>query len=366
MLPLVASSVPTRNVRLLLDGLSARFGGNARALIEVAAALLRRSDVEDVSVIAGEGSIVAAEVSRRGMRLLGPSSTVAAMLPTRLGWAALRLPAIAERLQADALVSFSGIVPRHPSRPVMSLVSSTVPFERGVSRRNLRQLAIDRTLRSSTAVYVPSRHMYDLIGLPRAKVVPWGVDRELFHPSSSIGNEVLTVADFYPHKRHDLVLAAWLRLAEPRPILRVIGDPAVDRGCFETFVKSARSHHGVVVEGPVPHAEMASRYRAARTIVLPSESESFCLPLAEAMACGVPAVARSHPALRETGGAGAAYVTGSDPADWAGGIEALYDPRHASLRVAALEEAKRFSWNDVAAAIVRDCRRITHPAISTA
>jgi glycosyltransferase involved in cell wall biosynthesis len=356
---LVVSSVPPRDMRLLLDGLAARFGGNARAVVEVAAALLRRSDVDDVCVIAGESSIVAGEARRRGLRLVAPSPLLTAKLPLRLGWTALRLPAMAEKLEADALLSFSGILPRHPSRPVISLVSSSVPFEAGASRRNLRRLAIARTVRRSSVVYVPSRHMYDLLGVPNAKVVSWGVDRQVFRPNSHVGTEVLSVADFYPHKRHDLVLEAWLRLTKPRPVLRVVGDPAVDRKSFATFAQKTRSHHGVIVEGPLPYSWMAGRYHAARTIVLASESESFCMPLAEAMACGVPAVARDHPALQETGGAGATYIDGFDPEDWARAIEAAYDDaHHTSMRTAAVEEAKRFSWDDFAATIVGDCRRI--------
>ena len=345
-------------MRLLLDGLAARFGGNARAVIELATALLRRSDIDDVRVIAGEGSIVAREARRRGLLLVAPSPLVAAKLPLRLGWTALRLPAIVEKLEADALLSFSGILPRHPSRPVISLVSSSVPFETGASRRNLRRLAIARTVRRSSAVYVPSRHMCDLLGVSNAKVVPWGVDRKLFRPSSDVGSEVLCVADFYPHKRHDLVLDAWLRLTEPRPVLRVVGDPAVDRKYFEAFAQKTCSHHGVIVEGTLPYSEMARRYQAARTIVIASEFESFCMPLAEAMACGVPAVARDHPALRETGGAGAIYVDCSRPGSWADAIEAVCqsDERHSSLRSAALKEAQRFSWDAVARTVVLDCR----------
>jgi glycosyltransferase involved in cell wall biosynthesis len=345
-------------MRLLLDGLAARFGGNARAVVEVAAALQRRTDVDDVCVIAGEGSIVAEEVRRMSLRLVEPSPLVAAKLPLRLGWTAIRLPGIAEKLEADAVLSFSGILPRHSRRPVISLVSSSIPFAPDASRRNLRRLAITRTVRRSSAVYVPSRHMCDLLGVSNAKVVPWGVDRQVFRPTSHVGAEVLCVADFYPHKRHDLVLEAWLRLAEPRPVLRVVGDPSVDRTCFETFLQRSRSYHGVIVEGPLPYLEVAGRYHAARTIVLASESESFCMPLAEAMACGVPAVARNHPALRETGGAGATYVDGSHAGHWADAIGALCqsDERHSSLRVSALEEAQRFSWDDVAGTVVSDCR----------
>ena len=318
-------------------------------------------EVRGVWVVAGRGSIVAEELRASEIGVIAPPRPPPILeLPFRLAWEALRLPAIAEKLQADAVLSFSGIVSRHPSRPVLSLVSSSVPFEGRSRTGNLRRLAIAHTVTRSLAVYVPTRHMHDLLGVRTAKVVPWGVNRSLFRPVDRMGTEVLCVGDFYPHKRHDLVLAAWLRLSEPRPVLRVIGNPAVNRRCFASFAAIAGGHHRVVVEGPLPHAELATRYDSARMIVLASESESFCMPLAEAMACGVPVVARDHPALRETGGTGAIYVAGADPDNWAEAIDAVCrsDERYSCLRSAAVKEAERFSWDDVAETVVSDCRGV--------
>lgn len=347
---------PRSTVRLLIDALAARFGGNARAVVELAPALLERPEVDSVGVIAGHDSIVAAGLHAHGLTLITPPLPPIAELAFRLGWEALRLPTIVRESEADVLLSFSGIVPRHPRRPVVSFVSSSPPFDGHARRNGLRRIAITRTVRRSAAVYVPTRHMRRLLGFSNAKVLPWGVNGDLFRPIDRVGTEVLSVGDFYPHKRHDLVLQAWLRLSEPRPVLRVIGNPAVDRRCFESFAAKARRHRAVVVEGPIPHPEMAARYHSARTIIVASESESFSMPLAEAMACGLPAVSRDHPALRETGGAGATYVAGSDPGTWAREIDAVYrsDVRHSSLRAAALKEATRYSWDDVAATVVSD------------
>jgi glycosyltransferase involved in cell wall biosynthesis len=75
------------------------------------------------------------------------------------------------------------------------------------------------------------------------------------------------------------------------------------------------------------------------------------MPLAEAMACGAPAVARGIESLRDTGGEGAIYVQGDDPALWGVAIARLLgdDDVHARLRAAALAAAGRFSWEASAA-----------------
>jgi glycosyltransferase involved in cell wall biosynthesis len=103
---------------------------------------------------------------------------------------------------------------------------------------------------------------------------------------------------------------------------------------------------GVAVDGPVDFQALLSAYANARLFLMPSERESFSMPLAEALSCGVPGLARDHPALRETGGNGALYLSSDDPADWAHAMDIVItdDGRHAHLRAEGLREARRFSW----------------------
>jgi glycosyltransferase involved in cell wall biosynthesis len=84
-----------------------------------------------------------------------------------------------------------------------------------------------------------------------------------------------------------------------------------------------------------------------------SEQESFCLPLLEAQASGVPAVARDLPVLHETGGEGTTYVSGDDPQAWAAAMQRLLDDKvtYAAARAAGLEHAQGFSWEKTAAAV---------------
>ena len=68
----------------------------------------------------------------------------------------------------------------------------------------------------------------------------------------------------------------------------------------------------VVFTGYVPDDELASIYRNAQAVVLPSLWEGFGLPAAEAMACGVPVLHSLAGSLPEVvGNAGIAF----DPLD---------------------------------------------------
>jgi D-inositol-3-phosphate glycosyltransferase len=97
-------------------------------------------------------------------------------------------------------------------------------------------------------------------------------------------------------------------------------------------------------------------YHRARVFVVPSERESFCMPLVESMACGVPAVVRGIQSLRETGGAGARYVESDDPSRWAAAVQELVEDAvgHEAARQAALEAAARFSWGTLAGRIAEE------------
>jgi glycosyltransferase involved in cell wall biosynthesis len=250
------------------------------------------------------------------------------------------------------------MVPRHPRCRVISLASNPLAYERPWRIGNvIRRRAIARTTRRCHRLYVPSRAMAELVGSPRAKVVPHGVDRGLFRPADAPGDELLAVGDFYRHKRYDLLLAAWSALPEPRPPLRLVGNPAVDPDNFEEVRRAARDPR-IAVDGFVELDELLRAYRRARVFALASEHESFAMPLAEALASGVPAVVRDLPALRETGGPGTIYVAGDDPSTWADALGRLLsdDSLHARLRAAGLRHARTYTWPTVAETVVADVR----------
>jgi alpha-1,3-rhamnosyl/mannosyltransferase len=88
--------------------------------------------------------------------------------------------------------------------------------------------------------------------------------------------------------------------------------------------------------------------------------EGFGLPLAEAMAAGVPAVASDIPALREVGGETVRYADPHDAESFAQAIrEALDDREGSQLRAAAARgRARRFRWEDTARATLAVYRRV--------
>jgi glycosyltransferase involved in cell wall biosynthesis len=115
---------------------------------------------------------------------------------------------------------------------------------------------------------------------------------------------VLFVGRFARNKRHDLVVAAAARLAgDGRRRVRVVLPGQPGAGSLVRRIRTSEGRHrGLSVElpGVVSSARLYAYYRLADVFLSASEHEGFGMPLAEAMAFGVPVVAAPHGAVPET------------------------------------------------------------------
>jgi glycosyltransferase involved in cell wall biosynthesis len=102
--------------------------------------------------------------------------------------------------------------------------------------------------------------------------------------------------------------------------------------------------------GYLPDDDLAAVYNMADLFVFPSLYEGFGLPPLEAMACGLPVVASSAPALAEVLDGAALLVDAYDASAVAEATaKALRDKRLRSrLRRQGLERASQFSWQRTA------------------
>jgi glycosyltransferase involved in cell wall biosynthesis len=311
-----------------------------------------------VIVLARQGSIVERGVAgQHAVTCMTLPATSRLELLRRILWEALRLPRVVARERCDVLISMSGMLPRSPGCRLICLLFNPVMYESSTAANVLRRWAVRRTGRHAEYLAAPSRSMADLASASVGRecaVVPLGVDHGVFSPAANPGEEILCVADFYAHKRHDLIVDAWLCLRSPRPHLRFVGNPSADPEAHARLlarIETLPEADSIVFEYCVPLDRLVRAYQSARVFVMASEHESFCMPLVESMACGVPPVVRGLPSLRETGGSGARYVDGGDPSQWAVALQKLIDDKvdHDQARRDALEAAARFSWEALAA-----------------
>jgi glycosyltransferase involved in cell wall biosynthesis len=143
------------------------------------------------------------------------------------------------------------------------------------------------------------------------------------------GGYILTVGTLQPRKNHLQLIRAFARLRPKRnddPFRLVI---AGGKGWLYDEVMAEIKRHDlpgpVIFTGFVPEADLPALYRRARVFVYPSLYEGFGMPVLEAMACGVPVVASTTPALAEVAGEAALLVKPNDPTGMSRALDRLWN-----------------------------------------
>ncbi len=173
------------------------------------------------------------------------------------------------------------------------------------------------------------------------------------HYSLLTTHYLLYVGSAYPHKRLDLLVAAWSVTAEKHPALSLVitGKEDVFLGRIKKLVEERRIPR-VHFAGPVDDQELAALYAHATLFAFPTSFEGFGLPPIEALAAGTPAVVSDIPVLREVlPTEGVFFFKNGDKDDMIRAIETALAAGSQGREAAARggEEARRrWTWEQVA------------------
>ena len=132
------------------------------------------------------------------------------------------------------------------------------------------------------------------------------------------GADLLFVGRIVPSKgQHELVKALWAyrRLYDPAARLHLVGGSSsfAYLKALRGFIAELGLADAVRITGDVSDAALAAYFAAADVYLSLSAHEGFGVPLVEAMAAGVPVVARRVGAVAETVGDAALVLAGTDP-----------------------------------------------------
>ena len=163
----------------------------------------------------------------------------------------------------------------------------------------------------------------------RFRIVPNGINTDIFHPVSGIEREtgriIVTNSADTPLKGLFYLLQALAEISKTRKVrLIVVGTPKKN-GAVVKLIKTLGLGHLVTFTGRIDDGEFVRQYARAAMAVVPSVYEGFGLPAGEAMACGVPVISTTGGALPEVVGEAGILVPPADHLLLAGAIKALLD-----------------------------------------
>lgn len=275
----------------------------------------------------------------------------------RTGWSRLGHPA-AERLVGpiDALLFSDWMYPPQRAGLRATVIHDLVPLHhpewctpRTVSMHSAKY---ENAARTCDVVFANSSYtaadVAETLDVPADRIVvaypglapgfgPEGPRLELDRPY------VLGVGTLEPRKNLGALVEAWRQLDDDLSLVLAGGVGWGDAAQVDD--------DRIVRLGYVPDEELPRLYRGAAVFVYPSRLEGFGMPIVEAMACGAPVVASSHPSLDESSGSVALRADPEQPEEIADRIrEAL--ARRDELAAAGLEHASHFSWQSTGDAML--------------
>jgi len=201
----------------------------------------------------------------------------------------------------------------------------------------------------------------------RFKVVPNGINTDLFYPLPEIEREknriMVTNSADMPLKGLDYLLKAVKEVSKTHNVnLTVVGEPKKDSRIVK-LIKELGIGPRITFTGRIDNGSFVRTYARATLAVIPSLYEGFGLPAGEAMACGVPVISTSGGALPEVVGDAGLVVPPADFMALAAAIKKLLDhpDKARALGEAGLKRVHQFfTWEKAAQATVEAYRETIH------
>lgn len=227
---------------------------------------------------------------------------------------------------------------------------------------------VDHTLRQASAILVNSQATADdlaayarrsRVNLPPVLAAPLGV--EVAPPCDPYAAEgvpfFVSLGTIEKRKNQLVLLQAWQHLigtlGDNAPRLLLIGDLGAGAGEVRAMLASdVRLQRHVVIRNGLDDAEVQGLLAQSRGLLFPSRAEGFGLPVAEALALGVPVIASDLPALREIGQGLPTFLAPDDVQGWASMVAQFCDD--APERRRQIEQIGLFRaplWDDHFAAL---------------
>ena len=372
-------------MRILIDALSARYGGGVTYIHSLLPALVREGGDHEFHVLLSSRyqSDIIEGLPREIMHV--EADLPETSLHKRLWYLQVGLPRMLRQSAFDLLFTVAEVGTfRAPCKSVSLVRNANLFYSansgapllsrlKRIADRTLRRPFVLLSLRCASRLAFVSDALRDDVNsrmsFDRSKtcVIHHGVSGE-FQPISSepesqreFGSSpyLLTVATITQHKNLDVLLQAFARVVEQKySDLRLLIAGAIQDQSLFNRLQSRANELGVTERvqflGHVPIEKLPSLYRGSKAFIMSSTIESFGQILVEAMACGVPVITTDLPVCRELCGEASLFFRPQDVETLTAHIQRVLsqpDLRDSMIKK-GLVRSRDFSWDITAAKLV--------------
>lgn len=164
-----------------------------------------------------------------------------------------------------------------------------------------------------------------------------------------------------PRKNHALALASIRRAKLGKEIpLVIVGRYGWGHEAIAAEIRSLQSEGLVIHVDNAADADLPAILASSAALIYPSWTEGFGLPVAEALATGIPVVTGTAPALREVGGEFARYVDPDDVDALVSIMQELAETQNdPDIAAARTNWTRQFSWDSSTSTVYDALKRIS-------
>lgn len=301
--------------------------------------------------------------------------------PLRIIWEHTLLPLSLSRQKVDLFWGPCNFLPLIKPCKFLVTIHDLAPFLLPHSlpfvRRIYYQRAFFNSIRRADQIIVVSESLktdlikHFLVSEKKIKVIHNGID-ESFRPIADKvvlsqiqekyrlpSNFILTLGVLEPKKNTIGLIQAYADLRKSHadlPKLVIGGSKQYGWKNNEVFkmVKNLELEEEIIFTNTIVHEDLPAVYNLATLFILPSIYEGFGLPVAEAMACGTPVITSNTSSLPEVAGDAAILVNPCDVQEISKAISKVLanETLQKEMKEKGIENAKRFSWNRAANALL--------------
>lgn len=295
--------------------------------------------------------------------------------PARILWEQTALPALALRRRFDVLFNPGFTAPLVCPCPQVTVFHDLqhkrhpeffrwfdLPFWNlllyGSARGSKELIAVSEATRQDLLRYYA-----------RESTVVWhGVEPELFEVANRRAPEriILCVSTLHPHKGIECLLQAFAAVRTAHPGFRLVlaGMRGFAAESVDRTISALGLAQDVELTGWLERDRLRDLYRRAWMFVYPSRFEGFGMPVAEAMAAGVPVACSDIEPLRSVAGGAAELFPPGDHSAIASALARLAaDERlRLSLSEKGRARAARFTWESAARETLAVLERAASPS----